>query len=143
MSSIYQQDKYAQATPYYRMVFEKMDELLATVKGASPKGDFYTTSNEVPMRGMKGGVTFECSLRRAAEDIVNGTHRLATDGEIAKYKESVAERARVLQEISENKKNTMVMKTSKEETDRMVSLVSAAVSATLAQTGGKPQQKGA
>jgi hypothetical protein len=55
----------------------------------------------------------------------------------------LAERTQALLDLNEGKKNTMVMKTSQAETDRLATLVSAAVTAALAQTGGKPQNKGA
>ena len=143
MGSIYQHDRYGQGTAYWRMVHQKMDQILADNPASRADGDFYTTSNENEMRGIKAGVTFECSLKRAAEDICNGTHRLATNAEIANYKENLGRRTQSLFDLNEGKKNTMVMKTSQAETDRLATLVSAAVTAALAQTSGKPQQKGA
>lgn len=142
--SIYQQDLHASATPYYRMVHAKMAEMSKSPDPSRDTGDYYIVSNDIPMRGIKGGVCFECKLKRAAEDIITGTHRLATDAEIAKYIQDRADRDRTLRDINLAKKNTMIVTSSPEENDRMAAIVSSAVAAVLTQQGqGGGKQKGA
>ncbi len=73
---------------------ETLKELGAPPAGAVelPRDCVMLTSIERRFAGMAGGVTMEVGKRAAAVLIVDGTHRLATEDEIAAYHADQAER---------------------------------------------------
>jgi len=75
-----------------------IDEVRAEI-GAKPDGAWeppsdcvMLTSIENRFRGMKGGITMQVGKRQAAEHIVDGSHRLSTDEEIAAHHEDELDR---------------------------------------------------
>jgi phage-related protein len=78
-------------TDFYRQVNETEAEIKAKV--GSP---LFVCSLDSRKLGTIGGRIFEVDTRRAALDIVNGTHRVASEQEIAQYKEELESRRQAI-----------------------------------------------
>ena len=122
------------AAAYWAEVRERQAELKEQFK------DFtftYITSIENRRKQMVGGRVFEADFRNAAMRLADGTHRVSTPEEIERYRADRSNRAASLQEIEEKRKNTMTIKPSREENERLAGVVAAAVQAVVSQNDAK------
>jgi hypothetical protein len=129
----------------WNLVAQKGNELLQQFPNEET---IFITSEDVPMMGIRGGRTFECDIKCAAQRLVDRTHRLATKEEVARYHEDDRRQVAQLAALEEKKKEKSILKPSQEQmqsqadqTGAVVEAVLGRVFAALAENGvlgGKP-----
>ena len=104
---------------------------------ATGQKTFHITSIENRKTGMVGGRVFEASAYNAASRLADGTHKESTPEEIERYHRGCDAEVARLAKIEEQRKNTMVIRSSPEDDGRLAGVVAAAVQAALA---SKPER---
>lgn len=113
--------------------WEEVNQRQAEIKAELPKGaeSVFITSLENRRKQMVGGRVFEATVRNAAMRLTEQTHRLSTPDEIQGHKDRNAAELVRLRELEEGRKNTLTIKPSTQDNERLAGVVAAAVATVM------------